>query len=544
MAKLATCPSCTTQLALPEQATLSDRARCPRCQDEFLLMETVQFSIPEAEILPPSDAEAETAATAVADDEYSPALFMREELAEDTTESIEMEAIETPTSEPLSPSATLSDWEARLKRAIAENIDDDPQPAEINRPSFDFGSARLGPTNSDSLAEPEEYEVADEDLFPKTESRKPMPEPVAWSPADAYAPDDSYEPEEAGVDEPEYAPTIEQIAANIKSEREIPFDVQTSSKPRTKRKRSLVRTLASASLGVVGIPLGLYALLWLRGPAGDMLHVAQYIPAFMLPASFEEPDFTPAAGQIAEQPLPSITPETPPAEELLAETNDTETDFPAAEPLVREDAAVAPASAEVPAYRGPSLELVNPQEFSELFAAAQEVANQLGEGDLSTRESVSSKGQAYMSLARLAEKSSYMNQPGLTPDDMTKALSAKRLFANLLDDPVVQRDLPQIALRWWQYAGRPNPGMIFIGKVERIEETAAGPLAYITLGSATAVPAVPVLIGNANHAVGDEIGIVGKILPKPQETLPELDTTLEAVVIDFYSFPVSVTASN
>ncbi len=543
MAKLATCPSCTTQLALPEQATLSDRARCPRCQDEFLLMETVQFSIPEAEILPPRETEPETTTADIADDEYSPAMFARESL-DDAPDSIEMPSMETPSSEPLTASATLSDWEARLKRAIADNVDDEPETSEPKRPSFDFGSARLGPTKSDSLAEPEEYEVADEDLFPKTESRKPTPEPVAWSPADAYAPDESYEPEVAGVEEPEYAPTIEQIAANIKSERELPFDVQTSSKPRTKRKRSLVRTLASASLGVVGIPLGLYALLWLRGPAGDMLHVAQYMPAFMLPASFEEPDFIPGEEQIAEQPLPSVTEETPPAEELLAETNETETELPAAEPLVREDAAVAPASAEVPAYRGPSLELVNPQEFSELFATAQEVANQLGEGDLSTRESVSSKGQAYMSLARLAEKSSYMNQPGLSPDEMTKALSAKRLFASLLADPVVQRDLPQIALRWWQYADRPNPGMIFTGKVERIEETAAGPLAFVTLGSATAVPAVPVLIGNANHAVGDEIGIVGKILPKPQETLPELDPTLEAVVIDFYSFPVAVTASN
>src|SRR5690606_17895353 len=51
-----------------------------------------------------------------------------------------------------------------------------------------------------------------------------------------------------------------------------------------KKSRSPLRTLASASLGVVGIPIGLYVLLWLRGPAGDMLDIAQYLPSFMLPA--------------------------------------------------------------------------------------------------------------------------------------------------------------------------------------------------------------------------------------------------------------------
>ncbi len=530
MAKLATCPSCTTQLALPEQATLSDRARCPRCQDEFLLMETVQFSIPEAEILPPREAEPETPAAAVVDDEYSAALFTRETHDDDSSESPA-----TPAAEPLSASAPLSDWEARLKRAIADDAvaDDEPQSVETKRPSFDFGSSTRKATSSERFAEPEEYEVSDEDLFPKAESPRPSAEPVA------YTSEEASPPEGDGSEAWEDSATVERLAPEIETDREVAFDVQTSTKLRTKRQRSLVRTLASASLGVVGIPLGLYALLWLRGPAGDMLQVAQYLPSFLLPASFAEPDFGLSDQQIVKQPLPPVVEEAPVEKELIAEAREVATDVPDAEPLVREDAAVALASAEEPAYRGPALSLVSPQEFSELFATALEVANQLSEGDLSTRESVSSKGQAYMSLARLAEKSSYLNQPGLAPDETTKALSAKRLFSNVLADPVVQRDLPQIALRWWQYADRPNSGMIFTGKVERIEETPAGPLAYVSLGSTNAVPEVPVLIGQANHAVGDEIGVVGKILPQPQETLPDFDPTLEAVVIDFYSFPMT-----
>lgn len=514
MAKLATCPSCTTQLALPEQATLSDRARCPRCQEEFLLMETVQFSIPEAELLPPVEVEVETFAPTV-EDEYAPTTFARE------TASDEGESIEASESETLPVSATLSDWEARLKRAIAADVDDLPPEEESTLPQFEFRNltAKAPAAKTEPLPEPQDYAVSDDDLFPLAIA-KPAQERDEWSPEDAYAPE-------------EYSADDEPVIDSYAEEREpaIAFTVQTDSAPRNKRKRSTLRTMASASLGVVGIPLGLYALLWLRGPSGDVLHIAKYVPSFMLPASFDKPDFDSSAEQLAEQPA---APSSDGNEAIVA----VENELPEAEPLLRDDPAVAPASAEEPIYRGPIFAPVNAGEFSELLAAAEPVAAQLGTGDLKSKESVAIKGQAYMALARLADRSSYLNWPGHTPEETTKTLLAKQLFETTLRDEIVQRDLPQIALRWWQYAERPSPGIVLTGRVERLETTAIGTIAFMSLSTEPVAPEIPVLL-SVDHGEGEQIGIVGSIMTTPQEQMPALEVTTYPLVIAHFSCPLA-----
>ncbi len=526
MAKLATCPSCTTQLALPEKATLSDRARCPRCQEEFLLMETVQFSIPEAELLPPVEPEVESIAPSICEDEYAPTTFARETAsdAEDSAEAPEPETL--PVSATPSTQKTLSDWEARLKRAIAADVDDVPLEDESTLPQFEFRNltTKAPAAKTESIPETQDYAVPDDDLFPRTIA-KPSPQRDEWSPEEAYA------PEEYSLDD---EPVIDSYAEHDAEEPEpvIAFNVQTGSAPRNKRKRSVLRTLVSAGLGIVGIPLGLYALLWLRGPAGDVLHVAQYVPSFMLPASFDKPDFDPSRDQLAEQPA---TPSIDDNEALVADENK----LPEAEPLVRDDPAVAPASAEEPVYRGPIFAPVNASEFNELLAAAEPVAAQLGTGDLKSKESVARKGQAYMALARLGDRSSYLNWPGHTPEEMTKTLLAKQLFETTLRDEIVRRDLPQIALRWWQYAERPSPGIVLTGRVERLETTAIGTIAFVSLSTEPVAPEIPVLVGNAEHREGEQIGIVGSIMTNPQEQMPALEVTTYPLVIAHFSFPLA-----
>ncbi|MDZ4656764.1 MAG: hypothetical protein SH868_04200 [Bythopirellula sp.] len=524
MAKLATCPSCTTQLALPEQATLSDRARCPRCQEEFLLMETVQFSIPEAELLPPVEVETETFAPTV-EDQYAPTTFARE-TASDGEESIEGSESETlPVSATPSTQKTLSDWEARLKRAIAADVDDLPQEEETTLPQFEFRNltTKAPAAKTEPTPEPEDYAVSDDDLFPQT-TAKSAPQRDDWSPEDAYA------PEEYSADD---EPVIDSYTDHDAEEPEpaIAFNVQTDSAPRNKRKRNPLRTLASASLGVVGIPLGLYALLWLRGPSGDVLHLAQYVPSFLLPAAFEKPSFE----ELAEQPSTTTSREavTGPL------SDDAETEIASAEPLLRDDPAVAPASAEEPVYRGPIFAPVNASEFNELLAVAEPVVTQLGTGDLKSKESVARKGQAYMALARLADRSSYLNWPGHTPEEATKTLLAKQLFDRTLRDEVVQRDLPQIALRWWQYAERPSSGIVLTGRVERLETTAIGTIAFVSLSTEPVAPEIPVLVGNAEHREGERIGIVGSIMTNPQEQMPALEVTAYPLVIAHFSFPLA-----
>jgi hypothetical protein len=331
---------------------------------------------------------------------------------------------------------------------------------------------------------------------------------------------------------------------------EIAVDVNSGFTPRRKRRRSLARTLASASLGVIGIPLGLYALLWLRGPAGDVLHIAQYVPSFMLPASFAEIDGSEPTALLADEPETATTNDA--AAELLADDADeelsatelAEAEIAETEPEVRNDPEVAPASAEAPAsvieplYRGPKFSLVDHDEFAKLLAAAEQAAPQLTEGDLNSKESVAKKGQAYMTLARLADKCSYFDQPGLDLDQSARAALAQQLFRLTLRKDDVKRDLPQIALRWWQYPQRPSPGMLLIGKIERLQTSDSGTIAFVSLGIDGVAPAIPVLLGNAEHQEAELIGVVGSIMADPQDQLGSLDSLTGPVLVSYYSFPL------
>lgn len=552
MAKLATCPGCTTQLALPEDATLSDRARCPRCHEEFLLMETVQFSIPTAEILPPPEPE-----VGAPSDSLSPYRSPLDPTTESETDSssdtpehindIKISADESPSlldsdSEPepapLPVSATLSDWEARLKRAIAADVDDEESPAVPlrDKPLFDFSNQNPTATSSaEQVAnEPDDFAFPDADLIPEVEPAE-LTGPEEQSGAMGYLDDD-----EATVkfatdqtisiardrapqpDDPEPLPRIDDS-----------IGVRSGVAAR-KNTRSPLRTLVSASLGVVGIPLGLYVLLWLRGPAGDMLNIAQYLPSFMLPSEFNEFD-SGMHEQIVREP-PSTSNDNSP-EVLAADSMPAELETPTERPILQ-DRAVSPASAEQVAYEGPTFALVDATEFNESLAAAQQITSQLTRGDLNSKESVASKGQAYMALARLADKCAFLNQPGRTATDIASARAAVQLFHTILDDETVQRDLPQIALRWWQYADRPSPGFVLIGTVSRVKPEPAGTIVFVAPGGDATTPEVPVLLGNAVHAEGELIGIVGTIEANPQQRLPSLEPSLGPVAIAHYSFPL------
>jgi hypothetical protein len=265
-----------------------------------------------------------------------------------------------------------------------------------------------------------------------------------------------------------------------------------------------------------------------------MLHIAEYLPSFMLPSSFNEFDRSGATQKIARSPDTPIA--TGPQEALDIDEVESE-GIVNAEPLMREDTAVAPASAVEPAYFGPTFSMVDVDEFSELLTAAQQVASWLGEGDLASKESVARKGQAYMALARLADNSSFLIQPGHSPEAAAKARLAEQLFKTTLRNDAVQRDLPQIALRWWQYAERPSTGIVLVGQVKRLQATNAGTIAFGSLEEELIAPEIPVLITGATELQeGDFIGLAGSIEANPQEQLPALDASVSPLVIAKYTF--------
>jgi hypothetical protein len=549
MAQLATCPGCTSQLALPEGATLSDRVRCPRCGHQFPLMESVQFSIPTAELISKEETE-----------ERQHRSLLQPVPGAETYEPYAAESFEPPSdpgeteTTPFPASATLSDWETRLRRAIAA----EPEATTEREESYSFEKPTIAEKFSlpdyaaikaeldvPSASAEDDFEVPDADLAPT----EPFPSRAtleSWSAEDAYTPESL----EAADAEPTVKTSFDATLTNAESlPPVVSVDTASDSPFRKKRKRSIVRTLASASLGVVGIPLGLYALLWLRGPAGDMLHIAEYLPSFMLPSSFDElHDDANSQALVAED----LEPEADTlVEEMVEELpeNDTATPLAEAEPkTILDDPDVEPATATAPAptevdYQGPKFELVEPAEFNALFAAAQEAVPALVEGDLNSKESVAKKGQAYMTFAKLAEKFSYINQPGQTLDQSAQAALAQQLIRTTLRKDAVKRDLPQIALRWWQYPERPSTGMVLIGKIERLDTTDAGNVAIASLGIDGVAPSIPILLGSTEHQKGDIIGVVGTIMVNPAEQLGEVDPGLGPLLISQYSFPLELFAN-
>jgi DNA-directed RNA polymerase subunit RPC12/RpoP len=557
MAQLATCPGCTSQLALPEAATLSDRVRCPRCGQKFLLMESVQFSIPNAELVVEEEIEEtkpyrSSLQPVPGAETYEPAPY-ESETYDDPYESTK--DVEETENAPFPASATLSDWEARLKKAIAATPE---EPAEEAAEPFEESSSFEKPPATEKFSLPDyaalkeslsaklnsveqDFEVPEADLTPT----KPFPSRVtleSWSAADEYTPESL----DAAEEEATVSTSFDQTVTDGPSVVAVDTGITTS--PRRKKKRSIARTLASASLGVVGIPLGLYTLLWLRGPAGDMAGIAQYLPSFMLPASFSELDDSNAQALVADD-LESAEDE---LVEDMAETlpeNDAATPLAEAQPeTILDDPEVEPATATAPApeqvtYQGPKFKLVEPAEFNALFAAAEQAAPVLAEGDLNSKESVAKKGQAYMTFAKLAEKFSYINQPGQTLDQAAQAALAQQLIRTTLRKDVVKRDLPQIALRWWQYPERPSNGIVLIGKIERLDTTDAGTVAIASLGIDGVAPSVPILLGNTEHQEGDIIGVVGTIMVNPVEQLGDVDPGLGPLLISQYSFPLELFAN-
>src|SRR5690606_20414017 len=130
------------------------------------------FSIPTAEILACSEPETFSPTDTVNPTSYIPATDPSPPSASDdgypapsyepSSESTESTAEPEPTS--LHANATLSDWEARLKRAIAGDADDQP----AAKPSFEFSAPALSEVEPEELVtyEPQEFSVDDADLIP------------------------------------------------------------------------------------------------------------------------------------------------------------------------------------------------------------------------------------------------------------------------------------------------------------------------------------------------------------------------------------------
>ncbi|RIK85205.1 MAG: hypothetical protein DCC67_04315 [Planctomycetota bacterium] len=333
------------------------------------------------------------------------------------------------------------------------------------------------------------------------------------------------------------------------------------------------RALAAAMVGVALLLLN-YGLLWLRGPAGDFLAMARWLPAAAVPAA--APAAVASAGENAPQAparSPAITAAarlaastTPPpqnddgapaaADESQQRAADSRSHTAAARPP-RRDPAVSPATATEPAggvasaslrvevnwpttpvvgdLRGVKLYTV--AEIKAVAAGVDSAHRQFLAGDLAHPESRSVMGQAYMDVCALAERFTLADPEGYSNELVTEQLVAKEVFRGMAGDPQRRSDLQVVSARWLQHERRPNQGIVLLGRVSDMRPQGRWTEYIVDVGSGDAAEQCLVLLDRIRFPIGAELAVAGVIIAQPQQRLAGYQGDAEQVVVAGFAFP-------
>lgn len=526
MADIATCPKCAKQLGLPATIAATDRAECPECRAIFSLSETVQIKLPVARVLDST-----------------------EQLSAVTGEpEFVLNAEESLSDSPASSLTALTSWEERLKKALgneglgnapeSDNSEDEngedgasqsTEAVTSSPPSFEIELDLDAPKSIESTHGPLDLELPDsfphaapitlpENVIEQTNtSPKTLADFAATADRSAL---DLNQPQTAALDvevandESSYEPDDKPYEAE---EADESAEVLVQELPHRGNARRGYSKLAAFAIGpIVGSFLGLYGLLWLQGAKADYVGLSRILPKTMLPAGFnavegessiaESNSLEDVLGQEASTSLSA-------ANELLS--NSSKLPNP-----MKRDESVTPASSD---RKMPPMETVDQgriDEFNALVEAATAALPGFEAGDLSTDAAVKRKGQAYMAFCRLAERFDLANQPGLDPTTLAKARQAAQLYQRVTSQPNLRQELAHIAGRWWEFAKRPNSGIVLAGQVQETRSTADGTICWVKLSEQSTVPAIPVRFEHSRFQTGDQIGVVGRVVSSPSE-LPE-----------------------
>jgi hypothetical protein len=315
---------------------------------------------------------------------------------------------------------------------------------------------------------------------------------------------------------------------------------------------------------LMGGLLGQYILLWIRGSEADFIHMAQYLPAAILPPSMHAStaNLSPsspmesaslaahdhdlkapkdqATGQTARVVVHTAPAETSgkPSTAQKAATDST------SQPL-KVDHQIRPASAQLAPTPTPQrtearlrgAPQVDARELAAALKAADQARADLLSGDLSSREAVKRKGRSFITLCNLAEKLTFVDRG--KPQTLTQQLLAKELFRDTMRPPKTRIELAQIAARWLDHPERSTPGLFCTGRI--VDLKSSGPWAEYTLAlgtpeafaapvdsatqEATAKAAerlpgkareVVVVTNKRRYGIGKQIGLVGVIVDPRQ----------------------------
>jgi len=565
MATMANCPHCDHEFVISDDAEGGARATCPSCHASFALRDEPQRDDAEA---PRTDNDVDAPAAA---DESEPA-----DSVEGAAERIEnwFRSADTVTDES-EDGLRFSQYGLPVHQPQSE-IGEPPPPLGNEPPTEVESAPPAQPTASWDDAEHMEQLLADLDVQPADEL---APDAMETRDAKQYA---------AGVETSNDDATFEETPATMEERREFAgveagvdamdaadaddeaddVSIVPGSRPR-RRRSSLVRTAVGIVVtGVVGLAIGGYALLWMLGPRGDFLGVAQYLPSAMLPASLRDQPEQVAANTSADG-VPSE------AKGGTADEGMARTDGPAHEEVLPLDGgrAEVPASFEqaVEAARGgnaaggddryaiPPAELgaMNPipqpiaparfedpvappplsaaaashvlgarsytsEQLSAALRAAQDAQPGLLSGDLNDPAVQRTKGLSYNRLCDLAEVVTFAADPpamdGASELSNRAADTAEVLFRETLRDPRIRGEVARIAPIWIETSQRRHGGIFFAGAVA--SSSNQGPVVECRIDTGAGDPLtilVPTALADQLDRSGGTLGIVGSIVDNPRE---------------------------
>ncbi|HEX6961861.1 MAG TPA: hypothetical protein VF175_08350 [Lacipirellula sp.] len=569
MPRITICPRCTSHLGLPADINPIAQVQCPICEVEFSLATVVPRELPQARVLDHDI----NATAAEFSDEPSPQERLSQLIRSTTPPNERDEA---------AASESAQSFDDAYQDADPELASSPPARSQPEEPQL--GSSRLDQLLSDLIKSPPptpplasptastaayaERQTLEADS-PLTNEFQAELEDQARPPAEATVaqPQEIIPETQVGEsDVAEFEEAEDAVVPRLNDEpsvAELPAHLRTT--PRRKRRRSGVRTMVGIVVGGAGgTLLAAYIVLWLTGGQQDVLGVAKYLPASILPAS---------AAQVADDDsaLRGADPPTSPAESdeqasSLAVVQD---------PSLKFDPAVAPATAEQPiadtdednslgnvlpqtpatppTEAEPQLEkktwpttpivgdlrgvkLYSVDELAELIPAADAAHREFLAGDLAREESWSTMGPAYMTIASLAERYTLVDPAAQGPELVTKQIAAKDIFRGLVGKPERRADLATVAARWLQHAKRLNQGVVLVGRVADLSPQGKWTQYAINVPLGDSFVTAHVLMDRIEFSAGEEVAVVGVILNQPADQLAGYEGGAEQVIVAGYSF--------
>lgn len=527
MASIASCPTCAAQLAIPDHVVPSAEVQCPECAARFNLSDSVPIVLPAVRIVEKSSAAKSEPGTLPGFDLPEPASDEpQEQESPPVSPSFELPSFEPDGSsdehvsshelpenppqqssprqthaessraEPLRES--LSDWRKRLKGAISQTSS-----------TISFDSTQLSAKLAENLN-------LDEQIEPDVQTPEDIP--LQESDLVESPPLDSRHAVDADQESEGWANEVAFLDDQPK---------ETSGTSRRGSRRIGPRVAAVVAGPLVGVGLGLYALLWIAGPQADYLRLSQWLPQVLLPLQDEDVG-TPEQELLAEG---------VPAAEMRVDDEDFTPEQPSeVTTRVRYDREVHTASAHQPVSTSKPISEESLQEFENRVLAADPALIELVENDLSTNQSVAKKGRAYMTLCALAERMEIIDHPRLNPRALSLLLQSKHFFRKAAGDVTGQGDLAQVVNRWWLYEQRPNQGLFLAGRIQKGIRAGEKVVYLLQLDESAELEPIPLVVDEHQFPIGSRIGAAGMIVNDAPGEIPGYDAGYNKVVESYFSF--------